>query len=522
MVVDRRRFLAGAAGIGVAGTTAALLGLPTGTTEVKHHLPPPATTTPAPPDNAPWNQLARALKGRLVRPADASYRTDRQLYNTKFSNRAPQGIAYCTSSADVARCLDFIQRHGLAVTARSGGHSYGGYSTCDGLVIDVTACHQIEVDPARRTARVGAGARLIDLYDTIGATGLLLPGGSCPTVGIAGLALGGGVGVFARAFGLTCDHLTAAEVVLPDSTTVTASPAHHADLFWGLQGGGGGNFGISTSFTFSLDPMPPLSLFTLQFPFDAAVEVLGAWQQWVDHQPPELWSNCLVLSEGAAGLRLEVNGVCCTSASTTASLLGALTSVLSVAPTYRFVGDEAYLHAMAVEAGCADLTAAACHLETQNPAGRLQRSAYSATSSYLEAPMGTGRLEAVVAWVRELASTHRDLGGGFAFDAYGGVINEVAPDATAFVHRNKLCGIQATISWGSGASSAEIESAAAWLKEASAQVYQPSMGAYQNYIDPLLTEWAHAYYGTNLTRLSAIKTAYDPTDVLGFSQAIPR
>lgn len=218
------------------------------------------------------------------------------------------------------RCIAFARVHGLQLVARADGHSYGGYSSFPGLVVDVSRMSGVQVAGHAGIATIGAGARLIDIYHTVGAAGIVLPGGSCPTVGIAGLALGGGIGVFGRAYGLTCDNIESLQVVTADGKLRTVSAAYDPDLYWASRGGGGGNFGIATSFTFTVHPIPQVSLFTLTWPWAAAGIVLAAWQQWSPRAPDELWSNCQLLSSGGSGLTLRATGVfagtppACTSA----------------------------------------------------------------------------------------------------------------------------------------------------------------------------------------------------------------
>jgi FAD/FMN-containing dehydrogenase len=457
----------------------------------------------------------------LVQPSNASYGVDRLLYNSKFVNLRPRAIAYCATSDDVARCIDFATSHDVAIAPRSGGHSYGGYSNSNGLVIDVSRMNAISLDTSTNIATVGAGAKLIDVYNVLGAKGRLLPGGSCPTVGIAGLALGGGIGVFGRKYGLTTDNIQSINIVTADSSALTANANSHADLLWASQGGGGGNFGVVTSFEFTVHPMPVVTLFTLQYPWGAAPAMLAAWQQWIATAPDELWSNCQLLSQGSYGYLPQIAGVFCGTPSALASLLAPLKSAISTAPTYSFNGSEEYLRAMEIEAGCSGLTIAACHLTTQTPSGRLSREAYAAKSSYVNAPMTTAEVQRIIDAVENLHSRAPTLGGGLAFDAYGGAIYNVPSSQTAFVHRDKLACIQATYSWSGSTSIAEIAEGAAWLEYLGTNVFDESSGAYQNYIDPTLAQWQRAYYGTNLPRLVSIKNKFDPGNLFAFAQSIP-
>ena len=451
---------------------------------------------------------------------DAGYASDRLLYNARFANPLPRAIAYCASADDVARCVDFATSHHVDLTSRSGGHSYAGYSTCPGLVVDVSAMSGVRVDVARRRATVGAGARLIDVYNEVGSHGLLVPGGSCPTVGIAGLALGGGIGVFSRRYAMTSDNIASVSVVDGGASAKTADNAQHEDLYWALRGGGGGNFAVATSFEFELHPMPEVTLFTLQYPWSAAATLVGAWQEWIRDAPDELWANCQLLSQGSDGLLAQTSGVWCGPSAALTTVLGRLTRVVG-APSYRFVGERSYLEAMMVEAGCEGLTVAACHLTGSNPSARLSREAYAAKSNYVIGTLSDARAAAHVHAVEHLAGVAPYLGGGLAFDAYGGAINRVASASTAFVHRDATACIQATYSWGTYSSPTEIANGARWLTWLQDEVFDPSAGAYQNYIDPTLPSWARAYYGDNLERLVAVKRRYDPDDVFHFAQSIP-
>ena len=503
--VSRRALLGGA--LGVAGALLAAEGAASAA-ELERYA------------RVPWGRLAAGLDGRLVRPGQARYLEAALLYNARFADLRPAAVALCRGSDDVARGLDFTRRHAVPFALRSGGHSYGGYSSSPGLVVDVGALNAVEVDPRRRVAKVGAGTQLIDLYDAVARHGLLVPGGTCPTVGVGGLAMGGGVGVLARRYGLTCDHVLGARAVSAAGDQIAVGPEAHADLWWALRGGGGGNFAAVTSFHLSLEPVPPLALFSQRYPWDRAAAVLEGWQQWIATEPDETWSNCQLFSEGSAGLVVQVNGVYCGSSAELRRRLDRLAGLAGPAGA-SFVGGDDVLEAMKVEAGCASLTIAACHTAGQWPGGVLGHAAYAAKSSYVGTPEGRERTAQWAAAVERLARDAPALGGGVAFDGYGGTVNRVAPDATAFVHRDKVAGVQATFSWGTGSPPTEIDAGARWLRWLGATVIDPTEGAYVNYIDPTLTDWARAYYGTNLARLSRVKAHYDPSDRFRFAQSVP-
>ena len=507
------------AGCGSASTTSSA-SRSTSTTQAHTATTQTATTTSTqagPPSAAEWSALRESLSGTLVLPAETSYPDAKLVYDLRFEQATPAAIAYCASATDVQRVVDFARHHAIAPIPRCGGHSYAGYSTGSGLIVDVSPMASVSV--AGSTATVGAGTRLVDLYTALANAGVLVAGGSCPTVGIAGLALGGGVGVLGRKYGLTADAIESLRVVTADGRLLRADAASEPDLYWASRGGGGRNFGIVTSLDFTAAPIPPLALFTLEFPWAAADDLLGAWTQWIAHAPDELWSNCLLLSAAAGGLIARATGVYVGEVAPLAALVGQLATAVGAAPSTNYVRADTYLQAMLVEAGCAEITLAQCHLSAPASAGTLPRAAFAAKSAYFSAPPPPAAVTAAVeSFQRELPS----LGGGLVFDACGGAINAVAADATAFVHRDALCQLQMSASWGPAASAATTNAAQAWLGETASVLARHTNGqAYQNYLDPTLTDWQAAYYGANLPRLRRVKRAYDPDDVWSFPQSIP-
>jgi hypothetical protein len=473
-----------------------------------------------PPD---WSQLSSSLKGQLVLPADARYATARREFNPVFDSIAPMAVAYCATSDDVARCLAFARQHGVPLVPRSGGHSYGGWSTGTGLVIDVSPLSSVVIDKAAGSVTVGAGTKLVDLYAALAAAGLGLSGGSCPTVGIAGLTLGGGIGVVDRKYGLTCDALTSLDMVTADSRALTCNQASNSDLWWASRGGGGGSFGIVTSFTFTPHPVGPIALFTLDWPWLAATDVVAAWQAWGPTAPDELWANCLMLATSGGGSpRLKVTGVYLGSTTELANQLAPLTKAVGTAPSSRFVGPESYARAMMIEAGCSNDTVAECHLAAPGTPGVLTRSPFAAKSDFVVTPLSAAGVASMVDAVQARQQMSTPGGGAIAFDLAGGAINRVPADATAFVHRNTIFSVQYSASWGNGASAATVAASMAWLRQAWADQRPYVSGqAYQNYADPDLVGWEQAYYGANLGRLTGIKAAVDPNDVFHSPQSIP-
>ena len=206
-------------------------------------------TLTSPPTTARFDDLAAALRGELITPGDPGYDAARAVYNAMIDRR-PAVIVRCRDSADVVAAVTFARAHGIEIAVRGGGHHAAGLGTWDdALVIDLSPMRSTTVDPQARTVRVDAGATWGDVDHATVAFGLATPSGFIASTGVAGLTLGGGVGYLSRRFGMTVDNLLAADVVLADGSFVSASATSHPDLFWALRGGGG-NFGVVTSFTF--------------------------------------------------------------------------------------------------------------------------------------------------------------------------------------------------------------------------------------------------------------------------------
>ena len=519
--VTRRRFLALCGAGALAG---ALPGCGEALTRPRVATPIPSPTIKPTPAAADWTALGDGLRGTLVRPGDAHYATAYQLFDPRFDGVRPAAVAYCETPDDVVACLAFARRFVVPLAIRAGGHSFAGYSTTTGLILDISRMNAISVDAANGNATVGAGARLIDVYAALAPFGLALPAGSCPTVGIAGLTLGGGVGVLGRKLGLTCDSLLAARVVAADGRSLACDADHEPDLFWALRGGGGGNFAVATEFTFHVSPVATLTLATLNWPWSSAAAVVDAWQRWAPQAPDALWSNCLLLSSDDTGAEpvVRVNGVYAGGAAPLDALLGQLIGQIGQAPASRFEGSDSMLDAMLVDAGCAGLTVPECHLPTQDPHGQVPRVTAGARSDYFTTLMPRAGVAALVRAIAQRQAGSLLGGGGIGIDAYGGAINRVAADATAFVHRDALFSAQYSANWSVSDPAARIAANKAWLT-ATWEAMRPyaSGGAYQNYIDPDLSDWPTAYYGANLPRLQRVKAAYDPINLFHFAQSIP-
>ncbi|AJE41385.1 FAD-binding oxidoreductase [Streptomyces nodosus] len=475
---------------------------------------PPATATGA--TAASWTALARDLDGTLVRPGDRSWSTAHQLYNTRFDSLKPAAVAYVAHADDIRTALSYARAHGVKVAIRNGGHSYAGWSSGDNrLIIDVGNLHTIRASTGE--AVVGAGSRLIDIYRTLTAKGVTIPGGSCPSVGVSGLTLGGGHGVISRAYGLTCDSLTQATLITADGKQLVANATENKDLFWALRGAGNGNFGVVTELRFKTHPAPQAVSAYLTWPWSKAAAVLAAWQEWGPDQPDEIWSSCHLENAGTstvsvAAFSLGTYGELQNAVDRLAARVGSPASSVSLRR-------RSYEAAMEVYAGCSSFTSdAQCHLPGSTPGhspqGALGRETYAAHSDFFDRSIPTAGIAAILKQIEQT----RGGAGSVAFTALGGAVNRVAPTATAFVHRRSRMLAQYIASWRAGTSGTTARS---WLASAHGSLRTHASGAaYQNYTDPTLTNWRQAYYGDAAPRLAQLKRQYDPNGFFTFPQAL--
>jgi FAD/FMN-containing dehydrogenase len=233
------------------------------------------------------NQFRTQLRGQLIAPEDPGYAEARKVYNA-MHDRKPALIARCADVADVMAAVCFGREKGLMVSVRGGGHHAAGLGVCDGgLVIDLSAIRYVHVDPDSRTARVGGGCTWADVDHATHPFGLAVPAGIISTTGVGGLTLGGGLGHLTRQFGLTIDNLLAADVVLADGKFVVASPEENADLFWAIRGGGG-NFGIVTSFLFQAHPVHTVCAGPMLWELDQAADVMKWYREFIVQAPHEI------------------------------------------------------------------------------------------------------------------------------------------------------------------------------------------------------------------------------------------
>jgi FAD/FMN-containing dehydrogenase len=483
--LDRREFLAAAAGGVVAGTV-------------------PLDLAEAQRGSRLTRRAARALRsdvrGRVLFPRTPGYNAARLIYNLRYDGARPAAVVRPRDTRDVAAVVRWANRFGVRVVPRAGGHSYAGYSTTGrGVVLDLSRWRGIRVANGRAT--VGAGAQLIDMYAALARRGLIVPGGSCPSVGVTGLALGGGHGLSGRRFGLTSDNLLRATIVTADGRIRQVSPDNNESLYWACRGGGGGNFGIVTSMTFQAHRANGAAWFLISWPWGAASEAFAAWQRLAPHAPAGL-TSIFSLSTGRVTALGQFFG-------SEAALRRVIRPLTRVDGARLSIGRSSMMALAMRWAGCLDETFRACHTRGTSPGGQLPRSPFYAKSDYFDRPLPPRARRRMIDWVERRGS------GALLFDAYGGAYNRPAADATAFPHRDMLFSLQIFAS-GSG------RTPRAWANGVSRALRPFASGqAYVNYIDPELRGWERAYYASNLQRLREVKQRYDPDFRFRFAQAIP-
>ncbi len=432
------------------------------------------------------DDLRAGLRGELITAGQPEYDTARRLWNPAFDKK-PALIVRCVGAADVQRAVRFAAAHGVLTAVRGGGHSVSGQSGCDGgLVVDLSPMRAVEVDPLARTARVEGGALLGQLDRETLAFGLATPVGTVADTGVGGLTLGGGVGRIARTFGLTCDNLLAAELITADGRWVRASKTENADLLWALRGGGG-NFGVVTTFTFRLHPVSPQMYGgRLVYPMDGARQLLRSFADFNASAPDELYID-MVLGTGAkAEQRFVAFSVCyCGPVSDAERVVGPLRKL------GKPIKDELKPSLYTELQGSGDLRGV-------SPLGAYGKGGLvdGITPTLIDSMVGSAEsapFDNLLMWLQH----------------QGGVISRVRPDATAYFNRQASHNVGVFEAWTMPTQDVALRTE--WVRNAWKQIEPQTHGQYVNLAATDDREARiHAAYGDNYPRLAALKKRYDP------------
>jgi FAD/FMN-containing dehydrogenase len=428
------------------------------------------------------------FSGRLVTEGDADYEESRRVWNAMIDKR-PSLIAHCTSAEDVIAALAFARSQELPVAVRGGGHNIAGLSTCDdGVVIDLSAMKGIEVDPGAQTVRAEPGLRWVEFDAATQAHGLATTGGTVGDTGIAGLTLGGGFGWLCGKYGMTIDNLLSAEIVTADGRLLTASEEEHSDLFWAIRGGSG-NFGVVTSFQYQLHSVGPMITGGGVFHhLEDAPEVLRFYRDFAATAPDEITTYCGFLP-GPHGPVIAIAAAHCGSLEDGERALAPLKSFGS--PVHDAVGPIPYV-------GQQTLLDDLLPVDVQN----------YWKADYVDG-LSDGVIEATVEAYGRVPSPRSIV----LFIPVNGAGSRVAPDATAFPHRDaRLVGVGIYSLWGDPA---DADANIAWTRE-TWDALQPyaSGGVYVNDLSEDEGEdRVRTAYGANYDRLAEVKAIYDPDNV---------
>jgi FAD/FMN-containing dehydrogenase len=437
--------------------------------------------------------LRAGLRGEVLSPADAGYDTARMVHNGMIDKR-PAVIARCTGVADVMAALQFGVEHRLSIAVRGGGHNVAGKAVCDdGIVIDLSPMKGMRVDPARRVAQAQAGLTWGEFDRETQAFGLATTGGAVSTTGIAGLTLGGGIGWLQRKYGLTCDNLLSADVVTADGRFLTASATENADLFWGLRGGGG-NFGIVTSFEYRLHPVGEVIAGPVVYPFSAAKDVFRLYREYSQAAPDDLFVEFALatLPDGQRAVMLFV------------VYAGPPTAAEELLRPVRDFGSP--LDDMIAPMSYCDVQQA---YDADFPFGLLN---YWKSSNISE--LSDEAIDTMVAFM-EAAPSQLPM---VIIDQFGGAVARVPNDATAFGHRDAAYDLIIAAVWSEpDEQDAHIE----WARRFWNAMQPYSTGdVYVNYLSDEGEERVRAAYGHHYSRLVDLKRKYDPYNVFQNNQNI--
>ena len=432
-------------------------------------------------------ELAARLKGRLLLADDEGYDDARRVLNASI-DKHPALIVQATGAADVASAVDFARENSLLVAVKCGGHSPSGKSTCDrGMMIDLSPFQGVRVDPVDRRARV-AGGTLIGLLDHEAMSyGLVTPMGTVSHTGVSGLTLGGGFGRVARRFGLALDNVMAVDVVTADGKLRRANKDENEDLYWGVRGGGG-NFGVVTSFEFQLHPMQRRVVGgRIMFPIAKAREALKLYADYALEAPDELYFDYfMMLPPGGA------NGVAGFSVCYSGPESGAEKALAPI----RGLGTPAM-----------DGVAAMDYVSLQR-SGDIDDP--RATGSYLKGGFVTEIAPDLVTAIVENFEGHPRRATQLFFQHAGGAIGRAAPDATSFAHRYAQLNMLNAVGWSVGD---DPTSHVDWIRRYWAELEPFTSGFYTNEVGEETAEMIDANYRQNFDRLVGIKNRYDPTNL---------
>jgi len=444
----------------------------------------------------PFNDLADQFDGEVILPGSRDYDARRAVWNGMIDRR-PACIALCKSARDVQRAVKFARANNLTLAVRGGGHNAAGLASVDGgLVIDLRGMRDVVVDPARRIALAGCGATWGDFDNATAAHGLAATGGAVSTTGIAGLTLGGGLGWLMRSYGLACDNIVGADVVLADGRLVRASAKENPELFWALRGGGG-NFGVVTTFEFQLHEVSTVLGGMLIYPMARARDVLRLYRD-VTRTAPDALTIFAAMMHTPDGMPVVALAICYN---------GPVKDGEKAIAAIRSFGSP-----IAGEVGPIPYTALQSMLDAGFPSG-LQVHWRSEFAAWLPDEL----IDSLVASFKNVKSPLSAL----LIEQFGGAVKRVPVDATAFDQRDATYNLVIVSRW---VTPLDAEPNVQWARSTSDAVKPFGTGTvYVNYIGAGESpdRVRASFSPEKFARLAAIKRQYDPTNLFRTNQNIP-
>jgi hypothetical protein len=471
-----------------------------------------AGAVPSGPDAGALDDLRRRLKGPLLLPGDAGYGPASDPANGRYRFVRPVAIAQVLDEADVVTAVNWSRENEVQPVARGGGHSYAGYSTTTGLLIDLSKLNSVTVNPGNGVAVSGGAATNLDFYKKTADGPFYLPGGTCFGVGVGGLTLGGGIGYNTHWAGLTCDHMTSTRMVTASGDVVVASPNSEQDLYWALRGGAGGNFGINTQFTFQTVRLPKTNIGYYRFEWkgaDAAEAVFAAFQQLLTTAPDAF--NAVAMAQAVPGTGSKRDNVFVMSRGQYIGPLPELRSLVqplmkAAPPAKKTFIDQGFWDTQRI------------FFTTEGP-----QHSFGDISRYADAPVPDATVTTMVNQLVDCpANTDDNNGSLWCLGWVGGVGSRPAPTSTAYAHRNMLTLWRPTPVWDNSAPPALATALENWTDEV-IQTLNPVTPnqSYQNFPNRRIPDYLQAYYAENLPRLVQIKAAVDPDNLFFDAQSIP-
>ncbi|MDW5595112.1 FAD-binding oxidoreductase [Conexibacter stalactiti] len=459
-------------------------------------------------------QLRRALRGRLLLPGDPTYDAAITPANARYDGTKPVAVAQCAGERDVLACVEWSQEHGVDPVARGGGHSYAGFSTTRGLLVDVGALTRVQLDKATGVVTMGGAARNQNVFDATVGGDWILPGGTCLGVGVGGLVLGGGIGYNTHWAGLTADHLVSSRIVTAERRVRRIDADTNRDLFWACRGGAGGSFGINTQWTFQLPRVPRREVAFYRFDWrgaDAATAVLRAFDHLLTRAPAAL--NAVASAQaspvGPGGPREAIDVF------SRGQYIGPLEELRElVKPLIDAAGTPVRTQLVTMPYWDMQATFASRELE---------RHAFGDVSRYAARPLPDAVYAKVVDLLAECPSRTAEANGSmWSLGWVGGpIVGRVGRRDTAYVHRDALTLLRATPVWPIDAPRSVRAGLVDWTNRMIGLVepHTPDE-SYQNFPNRGIADWEKQYYGENYPRLQRVKARYDPGNLFRNAQSI--